>query len=305
MPHVIGVNWLNQNQFRDFPFVVHNEPRALLTGLIVDFGASLPFLAREVWLKSITRAGSTITFDFRCAGTDAALLFTRQLTTAESTTTWATAGLTTGCAPRPEWFGFLTTGRMELAATMLPGDGSVTFADKDWLVEPATVQRIDPGGVGSINLANYDRTYTDGQPGCDLVVLPQSVTFQIGSRCLAGDIEFVEGFNCLIRQSDEDSRLTFIGQRGEGAGIPCEEIALEDQVPISLSPYLSGGPRCGDLIRTINGVGGPHVQVTGQKGVDVYQHATNPNILVIDLTGRSAVNCVAALPSSSSSSSVV
>lgn len=306
MPHILGGNWLNENQFRDYPLIRHNAPRAIPTGLIADFGAILPFPVRDVWLYQITRAGSTITFEFKCTSSEAILSFTRAMTAVEHTTTWATAGETEECDPRPEWFGFLTTGQMSTVDEILPGDGVVTLTDTDWLVEPVAVQRVDAGGIESINLANYDRTYTDVAPGCDLVETPLSGQLIIDSRCIVGDVEFVEGFNCLIRQSPADSRLTFMAQRGEGDGVPCAEIPLGGQTSLSLSPYLSGGPRCEDLLRTINGVAGPHVRVTGSKGVDIYQHASDPNILVIDLTGRSAVNCVAALeaPSSSSSSSM-
>lgn len=304
MPHVIGTNWLNQNQFRDYPFIAHSQPRAVPPGLIVDFGASLPFVLRPVWLTSISRAGDTIEFRFACGGTDQQLVFSRDIADPEAVTTWAEAGETAGCDPHAEWFGFLTTGQMAAIEEILPTDGSLLFEDNDWLVEPSTVQRIDPGGVESINLANFDRTYTDGHPGCDLVEIPISNLLILGERCLTGDLEFAEGFNCLIRQSIEDSKLTFMAQTGEGAGVPCEEVPLNnEQLPISLSPYLSGGPRCEDLLRTINGVGGPHVRITGQKGVDVYQHPDNDHILVIDFTGRGAVNCLAALDAATSSSS--
>lgn len=303
MPHVIGTNWLNQNQFRDYPFTEHTQPRALPTELIVDFGAVLPFGSRTVWLSRIERVGDVVTFTFACTVSGYTLSFTRDLTDAEHLTTWETTGTTEGCEPHPVWFGFLTTGQLGVIASILPTDDVVEFDEEDWLVEPATVQQIDPGGVESINLANYDRTYTNPAPGCDMIVLPPSGALVIGARCLTGSIEFVEGFNAIIRQSTADSRLTFMAQRGEGAGMPCEEIATISNSSISLSPFLSGGPRCEDLIRTVNGVGGPHVQVTGAKGVDVYQHPSLEHILVIDFTGKNAANCVAALEADTTSSS--
>lgn len=299
MSTVIGNNWLNQNQFRDYPFLPQIEPRDIPHGLIVDCNLAVQAQNSTAWLSKVERLGGVIYYTFHTNATDTPLVFSRALGDPEYKTTWVDSAGPSGCTVRPDWFGFLTTGQMSVAAALLPNDGDLLELDDGaWSLEPSTVKCVDPGGVASINLANYDRSYTNTAPGCDgedYPEIPTSNQLVVGQICISGDVEFTEGYGTAIQQSAVDGRLTFVAQLGEGAGTPCDEISLiPDQEPLPNSPYLSGGPSCLELLRSINGVPGPHVQLIGKRGVEVYQHATNVNTLVIDFSGRNSADCATA-----------
>lgn len=187
-----------------------------------------------------------------------------------------------GCAV-PLWEGFLITGRFEVLADMLADGDELVFAIGLWAIEPARVQNLNKSFVRSINLANRDRARYTPPPGCTSSASAYAQPLYLGKRCMQGDVAFQEGHNCLIRQDNNNNTLTFNGQVGAGAGEPCAEIPLyPDENPLDDSRYLGGGPACDEVIRTVNGKGGPSLRLLGGPGVRVYDSPTDASTIFVD-----------------------
>jgi len=186
-----------------------------------------------------------------------------------------------GC-DAPKWEGFLITGLFsELLDTLATGE-QIVFVQGVWVIEPARIQNLNNTFARSFNLANRDRTHVTPPEHCSSVSANDGTIFA-NAVCLQGDLRFKEGYNCNIRQENQNNTIVISGAVGGGEGDPCEEIPLYDgEVPPFDSPFLSGGPACGEIIRTISGKGGPAVRIFGGSGVRVYDAPANPSAIFID-----------------------
>lgn len=189
-----------------------------------------------------------------------------------------------GC-DSPKWEGFLITGLFDDLLEVLADGDELLFPKGLWVIEHARVQNLNGSFVRSINLANRVRTTATPPAGCgsassagdDVDAYPNAV-------CLQGDIRFKEGHNCYIRQEDNTNKLVIMGAVGNGGeGVTCYEIPLYDgeSAPMD-SPFLSGGPACGETVRTVNGKGGPNLRIYGGPGVRVYEAPDDPSALMVD-----------------------
>jgi hypothetical protein len=184
----------------------------------------------------------------------------------------------------PLWEGYMVSGSLDELAGYLSDCETIAGPIP---IEPATIQNMAGGFVQSVNVANADRTRATSADGCrDLCFEDQEcVEDCIACNCVAGDVFFKEGYNSLIKQDTLRKTLTFSGQVGAGAGEPCSEIPIceEEKEVLANSPYistLSGGPTCGDVVMSINGVGGKYFTLSGGKGVDVIPYPEFNRIIV-------------------------
>lgn len=299
--------WLNENEYRAYPFLHQPAPvaEALPSQVIADFGAIMDAdagfsdeLGHTVWLSQIRREGALLFFTFATDATDAVadtVTFVRDITDPEFTMEWADAGDVgsvsgaAGC-DGAKWSAFLITGTFAELAVLLPGDGTLSYTAGFWTVEPAQIQNLAGTYVRSLNLANFPRVTATGCDGSSSASASASSSSSaaeseiiVNARCLQSDREFEEGYNCSILQDDQNNTLIINGARGEGAGEPCEEVPLyEGETGPDGSPFLSGGPACREIVKTVNGKGGPQLRINAGPGFRVYSDPDNPNTLVVE-----------------------
>jgi hypothetical protein len=280
------------------------DGRALLpTNVILDAGfimgldAQYNDLTHTIWLAEINKTGSLFEIVFRTNASPEALTFTRH-----DDTEWAleysdaAQDFANPCADEPIWSGFLVTGplaQFTAAFETAAVNGVWTFARNEYRIEPGRIQNLNKAYLRSISVGNYDRMRV---PPCDVVGTNDNRPIILNAACLKGDIRFKEGYNCLITQTDRANEITVTAAKGAGAGegdtelcVNSGEIPLNDaeQKPND-SKFYSGGPACNELISTINGIGGPNVNLIGGAGINV---VVDNGAIKIQKKPNAQVNC--------------
>lgn len=285
----------------DGPLTLNNLPQAVIVDAGFIAGPRSRFDADEhsVYLSSITRSGSTFTFTFECdapALIGVPLLFTRDVGDEEYLTEHADSGqegfslsgsdsAQTAACDEPLWSGYLVTGDLAELAVFLSGNGTVSAGDVATTAEPATIINLAGSFVSSLSVANADRTRVTGAENCDDPYWPYPTGgVFIYERCIIGNVVvFKPGYSAVIRQNASDNSLTFLALVGAGEGQPCAELELFDgETSPDGSVLLSGGPQCNDVLRSINGIGGPILQIFSDLGANIIP-LPEENTLVIDL----------------------
>lgn len=313
-------DFLNVNALRSYPFLARTVGQPvdgpltlnnLPTGVIVDAGFTAGprslFESDEhtVSLVRISRSGSSFTFEFDSDAPAIAgnrLIFSRDVTDELNSTEHLDSGVVgisdsgsdseLDACDDPLWSGYLTTGDLRLLDAFLSGDGEVLPGDVAVVVEPAEVVNLAGSYVTSFNLANADRTRYEAPSDCP----EQSWPFPVGaifiqSRCLTGELVLKAGHGVVIRQAASDNSLTVTAVVGAGEGPPCNEIPLFDaeSAPAG-SSLLSGGDRCNETLRSINGIGGPVLRLISSLGAAIVA-LPEENKLVIDLDMTGLATC--------------
>lgn len=309
--------WYNDNQFRDFPFITRVEPLAKTAGFdsqssgqpilhlphsaIVDFCAIMEIDAEYderdghiVYLHSVSRFGDVFTFKFRTNAEDAAnheVIVYRELTDPEFLITRNDASTILpeevgqfACPEQPRWTATVVTGSMREMAALLE-DGETLYADVGlWQIEPARVQSLKKSYLRAVNLANAARLRATPVDGCSLSSSYGDNAPAIpAAYCMNGDLRFKEGFNCTIRQDNNNNAIIIGAGAGVGEGQPCDEVPLyEGEAPPDDGKFLSGGPACDEVIKSINGVTGDDVTILAGRGFRIQADSDVPNKLIID-----------------------
>jgi hypothetical protein len=325
--------WYNDNQFRDFPFVTRVEPLAKTAGFasessgqpilhlphsaIVDFCAIMEIDAEYdehdghiIYLHAVSRFGDVFTFKFRTTAESAVnheIAVSRELTDPEFLITRNTASTVLpeelvqfACPDQPRWTATVVTGSMRELAILLD-DGETLYADPGlWQIEPARVQSLKKSYLRSVNLANAARHHTTPVAGCSLSSSYADDGPAIpAAYCLDGPLKFKEGFNCTIRQDNNNNAIIIGAGVGVGDGVPCEEIPLyEGELPRPGEQFLSGGPACNEVIKSINGVTGTDITILTGRGFQVQVDSDVLHKLVINRTLNEFAICNTDTPSS-------
>lgn len=315
------------NNARDYPFTDAPDaprlPRAAVVdaGFAAGIGALFTDAVHRVWLYRVARAGDDFTFDFRsdapgCAGR--AVLFHRAVGDPEYATSFAADDVAPGSSsayapessssgssdgggdPDPVLEGFLVTGDLAALAAFLADGEEWTDPDGRRTVEPALVQNLARTYVRRVGLANKDRTRVEppnGCPGSTSSEAPDADVL-VNAAGLTGALKLKEGFNCSIRVNRQDNSVTLSGQVGAGAGEACEEVPLtDDEAPPPGSTLLTGGPRCDEILKSVNGVGGRVVRIQAGDGVRVVPGEA-PNTLVVEADLHGLALCAPLVESS-------
>lgn len=307
----------NQNEFRDYPFLTRIQPlannwadtapsplNALPHEAIVDFGAIMGIDSEYaepgswIYLYAIRRSGDTFSYEFRttaAGAADEALVFTRDIDDVEFTIQWVEstpiASLSRDyCFAAAKWEGYLVTGRYADLALLLPGDGELLYATDLWHVEPSRIQSLIYTFLRSISLANFPRTQVI-TPQCDGEITPPTAAI-VNKTCMYGELAFKEGYNCTIQQNALNNTISIGGNSGGGAGMACAEVPrYQDEPAPTGSRFLTGGPSCGEVVKTVNGVGGRTIQLTAGPGFTVAA-GVSPNTLIISMDLGDFATCL-------------
>lgn len=306
--------WYNENEYRDFPFLTRVDPLsypadtdsdgeeqllALPHEAIVDFVAIMALDAaydehegHYIYLHSVRREDPYLYYTFRTTapgGADEQIIFRRDVATDEEfTSEWQDSESLTGssvsasdCAG-PRWSACLVTGRYDELLELLDDGDEWVFERGLWTVEPARTQSLYKSYLRSINLGNFSRTHALPPDQCG-GESEEAVVIHVNATCLAGDLKFKEGFNCLIRQDTLNNAIIIGAAVGGGEGRPCTEVSLyESEAPPSGSTHLSGGPACNEIVKTVNGKGGRRLTIRSGPGFRVYGDPEVANTLVLD-----------------------
>jgi hypothetical protein len=288
----------NDNEYRQYPFVLKSkyDHADLPTNLIVDCGfimgldSEFNSAVDIVYLYCVRILADRYEFEFRTTAAGAAghpLIFTRP----RGAESWlnesvesASAEDTTFCGTEPIWEGFMVSGH--LAEDAGTATATLTF-DQERVVEPALIQSLVKSYLRSINVANYGRAVIEGCATDPVSGTSRDIIVQTG--CIQGAVAFTAGFNCEISQTDVSRTIMIAPLLGANANTPvaaelCEhygELPLFDNelppviqeatetLPEIRSKFLSGGPACDELITSINGIGGPNVNINGGEGITI------------------------------------
>ena len=275
----------NDNEYRAYPFVyqprTQTEP-TLAESSIVDAGfimgldADFDEAADAIWLASISRTESTVTFTFNTDAVGAStvpLIFTRNTAAEEWLTEYAqTDPANLPCAEEPIWEGFLVTGVLTQLANQLSDGQTITFTKNEYRVEPGRIQNLAKSYLRSITLGNYERTAV---PECNTNrsdVRP----IILNAACIKGDVKLKEGYQCQITQNTRTNTIDI--SAGVTAGAEKDDAFCENGSELPLFPgetipenskFYSSSPACDELIFTINGIGGKNISLLGGNGITI------------------------------------
>lgn len=288
--------WLTENSLRSFPLVLDPDRRLDASGTptplpnqtIVDFGSEAgPLSGYEtggsaVYLDSISRSGSTVTFVLKGTSSGLAgqtLTFRRSVDDAEFTTEFAAAvpGATDGCGTHDVWRGYLTTGPLGPLLSVLP-DGATLTGGAAFRFEPTLTRSTAGSYVRTVQLANRARVVAE--PGT-VTGFDSSIHELAG--CITPVVDFSDGYNVSVQPDDTTNTITFASAAGAGLGEPCAEFpAYPDEPTPAGSVFLGGGPACGELITSINGQHGKRLKLVAGPGVTVTTDPTTPHRILVD-----------------------
>lgn len=296
--------WYNTNANRSYPF--RNDAADLPDGVVVDAGFTAGTRAgfnvdeHSVYLARIRRQADLFFFDFESDAPElygAVLTFTRHLTDPAYRVEFADSGqagqsdsslsYSGEACEEPLWSGFLVSGNMTDLDTFLPS-GTADLGPTAAGIEPALIQTLARAAVTKLALANDDRGRVTAPDGCLDVVFPYDTgSVYPTAECLRGAIRFRPGYNATVRQSVAGNSITFGAAVGAGAGEPCDEVPLFDgEVAPDGSTLLEGGPRCNEVLRSVNGLGGRMLSIVGGTGVTVTSVPNTSTVVVaVDMTG--------------------
>lgn len=302
-----NTNLYNLNSNRDYPFVRFESfiPVSAIVSCGFILGPSTGFVAGEhsVYLSAVSRDGSNLYFDFQ---SDAPGLSGRYLRFARHVSdprylieysdsdshqpfSFSTSLSESDCGYVDDFLGYLVTGELEELVASLADDQAVIGRAT---VEPSLLQVTIDAFARSVNVSNGDRTRYESSDGCRDQCWPFGLqAMYVQSTCLSGPLRFKPGYNCAIRQNVIDNSLTFDATVGAGLGEVCAQPTLFDgETTPDNSNFLEGGPGCGDVVRSINGIGGRMVSVLGGLGVSVTSQPSNSR-LVVDVNTHDMVVC--------------
>jgi hypothetical protein len=297
------VEFYEWNTGRDYPLVQGDAfvPASSLVacGFVVGPGSGYVDGEHRVYLVKVLRDGSRLEFHFTSDAPGLAgetIVFERDVADDQYVVEYADAAPSQSlsdsldCSRQDAFTGYLVTGPLtDLLEALDDNDDELTGEST---VEPALIQNLSQAFVRSINVANGDRTRFAPSEDCPDVEWPvEQQPLYVRRTCLQGALRFREGYNNTIRQNLSDNSLTFDATVGGGQGEPCEQIPVFDgETPPAGSQLLDGGPSCLDVFRTINGVGGRIVPISGGLGVSVTFLPAEARITV-DVNGHDMSVC--------------
>lgn len=304
----------NDNEYRAYPFIFttdmfDDEQNKLIpdsavvdAGIIMGLDSEFDGQIHTVWLHEIRRVGDSFEFELHTNAPGAAelpLVFTREATAGEWQNEYVESEPyikdSNSCAEEPAWSGFIVTGPLTDLAAALSAEEAVTLPANAYTLEPARIQSLVRHYLRSISLGNLSRP--QARLACESPVPEEERKVIVNSRCIAGDIRFKEGYNCQITQREQLNELTITAGKNLGTPVTDGELCAnkgevpfyEGEQPPEGSQFFSGGPACNELISSINGVGGPDVNIVGGTGINIIANQET-NTITIELSATNNTN---------------
>lgn len=193
----------------------------------------------------------------------------------------------------PKWRGYLTTGVLD--DPTLQVSLRSCFAEENLPaleVEPGRVFVLTGYGAKTIEVWTQQRTRVRLSDDC-LAIPFQSQTSTYVQLAEYSDVpvRFAGGYQILVYQSFDGDALTIQSELDGGElGAPTEEIPLPGETQVEYRDYLDGGLACNRVLRTINGVAGPSIELRGELGVLIESHPGLSRV-VVDVNGEAMTVC--------------
>ena len=162
---------------------------------------------------------------------------------------------------------------------------SVNDENQTMVVEPALTQNLAGTYVERINLANKKRTMYSPPEGCSLSSEVSYDLYYVNATDIVGDVKVKEGYNSNIFVSKAEYSITFAAGVGIGMGEPCSEFVFYENEQSPDGNMLTGGPNCGETIKSINGITGRVINIQGGLGVRVEAGLGNKLVVTPDHNG--------------------
>jgi hypothetical protein len=314
-------DFYNRNLFRAYPLQLGS---AVPNAAIADFGCwilSLDNVAqdRNFFLRYIRRVESTVEFIFgndTVAADDRYLIFTFDANDSKYETEFtidsalATASLLdagvvsmhqlrddSACGQQPLFEGYMVLGDPSTVAKMLDdvessGVALLEFAAGACPVELSTVVNESDFQLRTIGVANKDRTRYIQPSGCREPCWTHDVSdIYVVDSCIGDELIFADGYNVAVAQATVTNTILFTAAPGSGLGRQSEDVKLfADEEPPTGFTTLSGGLRCCEVVRSINGTGGPIFQIKEGNGVRITTYP-NLNRIVVDMNFHDLAAC--------------
>lgn len=175
-----------------------------------------------------------------------------------------------------QWHGYLTVGQ-------IPDDiANLTRSSDKAIFEPTLVENLAGRHVLTLNVANSDRTRVKLPERCFQPTYSYTLNSNyVVATCLQGDLVISPGVNCSSSQTADGIKFS---------AVPVSKLQTSAD-PISVFPgetpptsgggsQLDGTHLCNEVLRTINGSGGPNHQIRGGPGVTITADPDNYKVLV-------------------------
>ena len=165
-------------------------------------------------------------------------------------------------------------------------------------LEPTRVKNISElavrTDVGGVHIYNEQRTIYRPPTGCEHTVAIDSgsnAAFVKACGPITDPVRLGGGFQITASLQPGNGLVTFLGEPG-GGDLPttCGSLPLSDSEQPRNGFDLDGAPRCGDVLRRVNGAQGPDIQFRGVSGVNVGAFP-DLNRVVISISGDTLVTC--------------
>lgn len=204
-------------------------------------------------------------------------------------------------------FGMSATG-VTVANTAAKWEGYIVLGDYDVLpvsptmlsptpyLEPARVTNTAEAATqnGKTYVYNKVATQYTEPDGCEAAAVPAD--FETGDYVLVagpivGEFRIAGGHSTRAFQNAASRVLTVSADGGGGeAGRICQPLP-----PAADLDDTDTSPRCEDVLRSINGIGGPIIGLSALNSVEIGRHPTQHRLIIAPI-GIDSANCPAAIP---------
>jgi hypothetical protein len=172
-------------------------------------------------------------------------------------------------------------------------------------VEPALVapvlERASGAGRGKVYIYNRRRTTYIPEDDCEHAIdyplkpdIGEVIDLGPEYRLIAETdlpVRFVGGHNSLVSHDGSDGIITVSGNRAGGSlGPLCELIPFDEEEEAIDDRDLDGALNCSQVLRSINGIQGPTIDIRALDGVQVGNHP-DLNRVIIGILGSGLTSC--------------